>query len=491
MAEQFALVVWPSLIAIALILITAHGSHRALGPIGAIAAIACLMLWFPTGGMFLAPGRIDHHNVQILAMTILTYAMISESPATRRGILAGLATAASLAVGLETLVYIATAGGIMALRASLDRPGANRLLATFCLTLVPATALLLAAQTAPAQWLTPQCDAIGTPILAITGIAAAACLIPMALRTRLPHAGMRMAATALLTVLGIAAFSGLLMPCLAGPYGALPPEIQTLMTTRISEAQPGMVFAAGRPLSFGTIFLPALTAVLLAALLWATRAAPPAVWQMIVLALVGAIGSFAQIRVITLAAPALPFLAGYVFASLAPLWRAQRSPLTALAIVVAFLGIFAPKITTSVGLNIAHAISGPDGARKADDVSQDRTCRDADILTSLNALPPARLLTPLNLGTPLLLLTHHSALTAPYHRSADAFANGVNPFIDAGQMTAALARTKADYVVICRAETPVPEFAVTRALLDGAGFDGLVEETIASPDLMVFKVVRP
>jgi hypothetical protein len=58
-------------------------------------------------------------------------------------------------------------------------------------------------------------------------------------------------------------------------------------------------------------------------------------------------------------------------------------------------------------------------------------------------------------------------------------------------MTAALARTKADYVVICRAETPVPEFAVTRALLDGAGFDGLVEETIASPDLMVFKVVRP
>ena len=64
-------------------------------------------------GMFM-PTRIDHHGWQ-LALLALTIAGIAD-PATRRGgAIAGIASAMSLWIGLEMLIYLAIAGAAMAL----------------------------------------------------------------------------------------------------------------------------------------------------------------------------------------------------------------------------------------------------------------------------------------------------------------------------------------------------------------------------------------
>ena len=72
-------------------------------------------------------------------------------------------------------------------------------------------------------------------------------------------------------------------------------------------------------------------------------------------------------------------------------------------------------------------------------------------MRSLDAAPPGLVLTSSNFGPVLLLLTDHTALAGPYHRSAEAVANGALPFDgDETALRSALASTGADYLLLCR-----------------------------------------
>ncbi|GAA3257510.1 hypothetical protein GCM10020258_17800 [Sphingomonas yabuuchiae] len=79
------------------------------------------------------PMRIDHHGWQ-LAMLAVTVAGLCDPAARRGGALVGLASAVSLAIGLEMLPYAAMAGAILTLRWVWDRAEADRL-AVYALTL--------------------------------------------------------------------------------------------------------------------------------------------------------------------------------------------------------------------------------------------------------------------------------------------------------------------------------------------------------------------
>jgi hypothetical protein len=498
-AEHFALVAWPSLLLIALIVLVANGTLRVLGTLAAYVAVICLFVWLPTGTRPFDPGHIDHHNVQILMMSVVAFAMIWPGAPLRRGICAGLAAAVSLMVGLEMLALVVVAGGIMAVRAAFGVAGADRLLAGFCTTLVVACALLFAGQTGPDAWLTPRCDALAPPILAVTLIAAIACLVPMAARRWLPNPALRLSATIALVLAGVAVCWPLLHPCLAGPYGNLPPEVRAMMTTWISEAQPGLVFAGRRPLVYNSIVTPVAGAILLSALFWLTgRARSPteaaerdAALQMILLASVGLAGSFVQMRMISLAACAVPFLTGYVFLCLSRLWQTRRGPVTALIAVVCTLAtLLPPQMAGPVAwITALTSGTGPGNAPQAGTL--DDTCRSIAALKALDALPKARMLTTLNMGAPLILVTHHDALAAPYHRSADAFWNGVFPFQTAAALQTALTRSRPEYVVLCKKTAYGDDFPIAAALLRGDMVDGLQPVPFVSDDLAVFRVAVP
>ena len=89
--------------------------------------LAFVALFFAgsTNGMFM-PTRIDHHGWQ-LALLALMMAAIADPKRTRGGVTLGIATALSLAIGLEMLIYIAIAGSAMVLFWVADRDEAERL----------------------------------------------------------------------------------------------------------------------------------------------------------------------------------------------------------------------------------------------------------------------------------------------------------------------------------------------------------------------------
>src|SRR6059058_2445745 len=72
--------------------------------------LAFLVLFFAgsTNGMFM-PERIDHHGWQ-LALLGLSIASIADPKRVRGGLLLGVSSALSLAIGLEMIIYLALAG---------------------------------------------------------------------------------------------------------------------------------------------------------------------------------------------------------------------------------------------------------------------------------------------------------------------------------------------------------------------------------------------
>ena len=154
------------------------------------------------------------------------------------GIAAGAACALMLAVGMETLPYVAVAGMTASATYLLgDRPEAAKAaglgmglagggLATFVAT-VPAS-----------SWLMPYCDAYSIPqfsVAATSGIGLAVAAVSPALGRSF---GARLAALLALGI-AVAAVAVTAFPqCLADPYAGLDPKLQQFWLNQVTEAQP-------------------------------------------------------------------------------------------------------------------------------------------------------------------------------------------------------------------------------------------------------------
>ncbi len=491
------LVIWPTLLLGGLILLTGAFARRAFGPVVAAIAVLSTVFWPVVGYGYFRPMALDHHNVQILLLAVAIYAVAMPRAPGRGCVLAGGVAALSLAVGLETLIPIALVGVVLAWR-TFQSPGAGgaRFMA-FALTLAAAATLFFFGQTTPAEWTNGTCDRLGPPVLGLVWIGAGtagamtfAARRPEAAATRLAALG---GCAILAVILGYSVFGG----CLAGPYGDLPADVQSLIAERITEAEGALSIARDGGRVFFTHWLPAALGVLIStAFLVAGRrtdrdeAATRALSVILIFGWVGVAGALFQIRMLVLAAPVVPVLIGYGLASLADLRNRNRSAAApALALVAAGLLTFLPQSLLMAYTLAASLLSGPSTAA-AGQIHPD-ACRNEAMLTSLNALPPGRVLATANYGPPLVLLTHHDALAALYHRSAEAIGNGIQPF-DANEaaLRAALARTKADYLVLCRGAA-YTDGAFVDQLASGQVAAGLVPVDGTDGRLVVLRVTVP
>ena len=495
-AERWTFVLWPNLLLLALLGLVAKGTGRLLGTGAALFAMALVMTWMPIRGITFAIGRIDHHNLQILLTTIMALAMVLPGRAWLLGAIAGVAAALSLAIGLETLVFVAAGGLIMVVRTGFEATGARGRLIGFCSALLGGALVFFAGQTAPQDWLTPHCDALATPVLAILLIAGVSSLAPLVIYSRLHNPTARLAIVAGLALLGVWLFSPLLSPCLSGPYGMLPPEAQNFITSRISEALPALVFATLRPLTFANVLLPILVLTALSSFFWLRNRAHydtaqrAAIAQMLIFGWLGLLGSLVQVRMNIIAAPALPFLAGHVGAELLRWCVTQRSLAAIVTTAIVALASLGTQYLNRPAMALASHLAGTDLSQRFERPSFDHGCRTEDALAELNALPKARLLTTLNLGAPLILVTHHDALSVPYQRGAHTFWNGSFPFRSEALMRQAIRQSAPDYVVICREATYDAEHAFAVALKDGRLPNWLIPADIGSTRWLVL-AVRP
>jgi len=474
MAEQIAVTVFPTLVLLITLCVMGFGTRRVFGTHAAAIALLSTAFWPVTSGLHSSAGNLDHHNLQLLMMALVGFALIWPDKPVRAGLVGGTAAAFSLAIGLESLPFIVWSGLAFLLRALfLDRHQGRPRLISFCLALAVGALALFLGQTPPAQWFATLCDQLGLPTLILIGIAVAACLAPYAIGGSGRSHWVHLVMTGGLVAIGVALAWPVIGTCVTGPYGNLPLSLQETISDRITEARPAHIYAQTHTTAALIFLLPILLAAVLGLGRWlvdrranADTQKTQALGLLLLLGLFGLAMCFVQMRTVIMAASVVPVIGGVVVARLVAAYLQRRDIAKGLLAIIVAAAMISPISVVKPFLPLFDR-------DKPESRVATENCRTHAALKALDAVPPGLILTHTNFGPALIWATHHAGLSAPYHRSAAALANGILPFgMEEAEMRAYILRTDATHVLLCRGARYDGDFAT--ALAAGDTVDWLI-----------------
>jgi len=454
-AERWAAAIAPLLaflpMLFALALITRRLVHVHAVPL----VLATLVFAGSTTGM-IQPLRIDHHGWQ-LALLATALAGLADPDRRRGGIVTGLASAGSLAIGLELLIYLALMGGAHVLFWVADRSERTRLLA-YAASLSGGTvaAFLLFASTANRAAV---CDAL-SPVWLGDALVGGALMAGLAM-LRVERWTMRLAiaAGAGLVVL---AFHALASPqCLTRLEG-VSPEATELWLSHVREARP--VYRHGANTVALMLSLPVAALLGYGVIAWRARRDPDLLRRILAVALPGTAALlllFWQTRT----GPAAQMMAlpgavavAFVLAPLAFNARIKwiRIPATLLAVLVGLGGL--------VPLVVGQLPGKPQTPSQQKVNFANRTCPSLRALAPVSRQPRGIVFSFADLGPRIIAVTRHDAITGPYHRNDRAIADVMKAFRgDEAQARRIITAYGSHYLLVCpnmstatifQAETP-------------------------------------
>lgn len=258
-AERIVVAFWPPLVLAVYLCLTAVGTFRLFGFRAACFATAAACVLPKTTGLF-EPGRIDHHNIQ--AVAIAGAALCAAGGASRVGLaaMAGGLGGFSLAVGLETFPFLACLGSVYALFWIRDGGREARPFAAFAAALLVGSALFFLAQTGSSAWLVDRCGALSRPwiTLAAGSAVAVACLASATPWLRCPRD--RMIAASGLGLVAKAIFAVLHPACLAGPFENMPAVVRSEWLNKVTETTGVLAHATASPQLVLGFFCPVIVA---------------------------------------------------------------------------------------------------------------------------------------------------------------------------------------------------------------------------------------
>jgi hypothetical protein len=447
-ADHVAGVVWPlALFAAALFfllrIVRRLGNAHARLPGVVIGAVSL----YATG--IFVPGNLDHHNAQLVLTLAMLWFLIAPEASFRSGALAGACAALMLAVGMETVPYIAAGGAAVALSMLLLGRAERFRAAGFGAALSGLSLAVMAATVRPSEWSAVHCDAFSTAQFAAAAIAgcglALVALLPVA-NCSLPRRG---AALMLLALVLAAAALALFPQCLAGPYAAMPLRLREHWLDFIGEAQPATNLLVNGPVAFcGNYVTPFIG--LAAAMLFEKRCRSRE-WLVVAgLLAMTVLVSLWQVRGAMFSVPlaAVP-LAAWVGlrraeAALRPTWMEAFRMLAAWIVSVPIVwSAGAAGIALAAGTTGAAAPVAANGAGK-------EACYRAEDYDRLAALPAGTVLAPSNLGAAILRYTPHRTFAGPYHRNVAGLLVALDAFTAPPAEALRIARAhRADFVAIC------------------------------------------
>jgi hypothetical protein len=387
-AELAAVIAWPALLFIAALILAGSIAHAL--ETSQPTAIVVAALAYPASALFI-PGRIDHHGLQLVLLLVAMRGLLG--PGTmRKGIAAGLASAASLIVGMETAPLLAAGAGVIVTRWIADGAGERARLTGYGAALSAGLGVAaLALRTS--GWNYPACDGFAAPLWRAAQLGA---LVPLALALlgpRLAAARLRIGAAGLLGVSALVAALAISPECLR-PYGGVDPLLARVWLAKVAEAQPLL----GAPLAHAIGYTGLLLAGLCATV-WMWRRSDRAEWLVVgAFQLVSLLIAFAQLRGAYAGAMlAAPALAGLIAAA------RTRGVLALAGAWIVSAGLIYP---------LAGAVMWREPAAESA-----MGCDARAALAALAEQPGGTVAAPIDLGAYALAATPHDVLAAPYHRN--------------------------------------------------------------------------
>lgn len=491
-AELTAVIAWPALLFAAALALAARIA-RALTGSDAVAATALVLaaLAYPATTVFM-PGRIDHHGLQMVLVLLVAHRLLPRvarsgagtdgpepasldlarrvraTPAEDRagGVIAGLGTAASLTIGLETAPLLAAAAGMLVLE-WIRRGRTDARLLGFGAALV-AGLLLAGLALRTSGWDYPACDGFTRQFWRAAMAAATAPLLLGLVGSRLTGVGARAGTAALLSAAALAGALAASPECLH-PYGGVDPLLAHAWLSGVAEAQP--LFAAPPADAIGYAGL--MVAGIVAASALALRTRSPGWTALLALQVTALVVTSVQLRgAYAGALLAVPALAATIEA-------ARRRGLPAvLAAWLVSAGITYPLLARRLPQPAAAPGFAPAG------------CDQRSAISRLAALPPGRLLASIDLGAYALAETRHQVIAAPYHRNTAG--NRALLFVvqaPTAQAAQTLRRWRVDYLALCPADLSPSDGTIAGAIRRGETV-GWLERVPASGTASIYRVRR-
>ncbi len=426
-AELAMVLIWPALLFFAYLLLAARIARRLGGEQAGVPALILAALAFPTISLFI-PGRIDHHALQIV-MTFLLADVLVAGPSFRRGAIGGLATAVSLAIGLEAAPEIIAAMAAMGVCWLTGNRDDDQRALGFAAALGGVTLLLLAFAR-PHVWTEQWCDGF-TPASTRATLTLAAAWWLMALSGRFARSWQpRLAVTAVLGA-GAALVAWRVSPvCLSGPYAALDPFLQRVWMRNVAEAR-GLFEGQdtfGTSLAYGGLMLAGAGVAL-------TRIREPQWRGFAIFLVLSALAAIFAIRITYIMAgiAAIPFAVAL----------ARPGPI---ARRLAYWVLGAGIAWNIAGTNLDAAVAQPIVAAKA--VQQE--CTATAPLRVVAAQPKGTIIAPLDLGAYLTGMTPHHVVAGLYHRNNSGNLAMYHFYLSPPERAEALAHQWGiDYVALC------------------------------------------
>jgi len=444
MAEKLAIVIWPNLLLLATVFTLIAVTEKLFPPTNrllvVIFAVTCI-----TALAEFAPGRIDHHSVQILLFSLTLLGLVTPDRPWGR-LLAGASIAASVAIGLDvflTLVFIlAWLGFEWAL--GLDPKG--RGLARTAIAMAATALILYPVSIPPGKWLVPACDAFSLVYLVLLLSISGSFLILASLsgvtksESALKTALVRIAIGAVLAASSMVLLYSWFPQCQAGPMSTISAELDRVWLSKVVEARGLIAYLSSEGMAWIAVPIYILVVITVGALLMRKHKQSPgffALWGSLVICFALGfiqvrayrVGVFAGIPICVMATQLASAYFSRRFAG--EKWMAMASSaLVGLFLMTPFwvtLGnlAFPQSQAQSVSSNIGKSTE-PVPAWKNE--TADLICNRQSQFEALNQQPKGRVLSDLNSGPSILVFTPHAILAGNYHRNGDAILDNLGFF---------------------------------------------------------------
>ena len=488
-APRVAAMLWPLILMLPMLALSLALVRRLVPDADAVTPLALPVISLVLLIEFI-PGRVDHHNVQILLCLVMALCLIAGRERLAGGIIAGLAGATSLAIGMETLPLLAVVTTIFVLLWVAD-PSRYRLpLAGYGAALGLGTLAHFFIATAPQEYFGTACDALSV-VYVLPALAGGFALFGGALlATSLPARWQRLAVMLGLGAIVAGTAAALFPHCLKGPYAGVT-ELMPHYFDDIAEAQPLWVRLSGDPsTSIAFAFSILLTIPITFARVRAERGARRLDWAIILalLAVASAVMVF-QIRGARIAAPfALP-AAAWLVTVVRQRYLAQGGTLNALRLVATWL-LFAGVAHYAIIITaVAPASASARGPLSVETVGGARlSCVHEAAYAKLAALPKGRVILPFRLGPHVMASTPHAVVGSGFHRNTRGMLD-TEAFFAGDEATARrIAEERGiDYVVLCPS---VPEYDLPVGPALGQQWAWLTPLSAPGDVLQIYRVTR-
>jgi hypothetical protein len=447
-AERWAVGIAPLLPYLLLLFSVGLTVRRLIDPRAYPLAFVALFFAGSTNGMFM-PERIDHHGWQ-LAFLALAVAGMADPKKVRGGLTLGVATALSLTVGLEMLVYLAIAGVAQVLFWIIDPEERDRLRA-YALALSAGTALgfLLFASYANRAAV---CDAL-SPVWLSDALLGGALLFGLAWLS--PADWKRRFALAAVAGAAIAGFHALMWPHCLHRLEGVSPEVDQLWLSHVREARP--IYLHGAQVTALVLALPITGTIGWLLIMWRERADREKLRRLVAAAVPG----FAALALLfwqTRTGPAAQMLAATGAAGLTWLlfpyaWNSKWSDIKVAGIPARAVAA-AAVIVIGAGALVPLLVDYLPAKKKTErSIAIDRANSQCATLWGyrpIAQLPKGRVFTFIDLAPRLITVTHHDSISGPYHRNGQQIADVMNAFRgSADRAHALIGKYDSDYLMTC------------------------------------------